>query len=795
MSHSGEAAAGSGSLFYYDTEGMAQEVVIGILGSVLTVAIDLIPKWETAPGGGNVSGPGGGSTDNAIVRFDGTGGTLIQDSSVILDDSDRMGGLESATFNAEHDNGLTGSGVVINWQNGQKQKVTISESGAVIFFTSPLPAGPGNFLLKMEQGGTFQAIWPTGSPGAVLFPEGRIPALTSESGNIDIFSFYYDGEDYFSVGSFNFQVTDGTDGLQIIMKILIQWAKDIVTDWEEFDSSEWLSIPKKSNPDENRSLDSRPGWINKLCVQGVQFSSDHYSLEELPNSGLRVYAWSDTPSSGVRPGYTSDTSYARIWDFAPLAPDELLGGAINTNQSQVLYLGKPERNVWAALPSQNQPDEMTIKRWSEFIAPDESKVRHGKWIEDVLYMEHENFRTIRGWREWGEHLDEIHLDKSGKVRSQRKAGFYKIPDGTKTFFHTQTAETNSIHIQVDSNEDLLDTSAGVGTPDIFRDNPYSVNEEQIHMVATTPSNEPTSNAWPEGDYRYQMDAIVGDGGITYGTLNIVGAVGHFARVNAAVTSDLETKSQQESAFSGTGIKLSTTGTVTWSPGDTSDRFECVVAGRRDGVGHGNNTLRFEIDDADHFADGPWVFVAPPVTPTGSIVINELGWMGTDSSATDEWIELFNNTDEDVDMADWSLNAEDGTPSIAITGVIVANGYYLLERTDDTSISGVLADQTYTGAMVDGGEDLVLRDGISTIIDSVMFGTGWPAGVSTPGNKRSMERISPLLDGSTKNNWCDNNAINRNGANSAGGILRGTPKNRNSCFEKQGRNALLFGTNW
>ncbi len=212
MSHSGEASAGSGNLFYYGTDGTAQEVVIGSLGQVLKVSTDLIPKWETAAGGGNVTGPGS-STDNAIVRFDGIGGITIQDSNVLIDDSDRMGGLESLTWNTEHDNGLSGSGIIINWQNGQKQRVTISESGAAFMFISPLPAGPGNFLLKVEQGGTFQAIWPTDSPGAVLFPEARIPALTSGSGNIDIISFYYDGTDYFAVGSFQFLVTDGTDGL------------------------------------------------------------------------------------------------------------------------------------------------------------------------------------------------------------------------------------------------------------------------------------------------------------------------------------------------------------------------------------------------------------------------------------------------------------------------------------------------------------------------------------------------------------------------------------------------------
>jgi len=42
--------------------------------------------WHTLAGGGNVTGPGT-STDNAIARYNGTGGTSIQDSAVTIDDT------------------------------------------------------------------------------------------------------------------------------------------------------------------------------------------------------------------------------------------------------------------------------------------------------------------------------------------------------------------------------------------------------------------------------------------------------------------------------------------------------------------------------------------------------------------------------------------------------------------------------------------------------------------------------------------------------------------------------------
>jgi hypothetical protein len=50
-----------------------------------------------------------------------------------------------------------------------------------------------------------------------------------------------------------------------------------------------------------------------------------------------------------------------------------------------------------------------------------------------------------------------------------------------------------------------------------------------------------------------------------------------------------------------------------------------------------------------------------------VVISEIAWMGTTNSANDEWIELFNNTSSDVDLAGWQLIRSDGAPIILLSG--------------------------------------------------------------------------------------------------------------------------------
>lgn len=174
---------------------------------------------------------------------------------------------------------------------------------------------------------------------------------------------------------------------------------------------------------------------------------------------------------------------------------------------------------------------------------------------------------------------------------------------------------------------------------------------------------------------------------------------------------------------------------------------------------------------------PGAFVSA-VAP-GSVVISEVAWMGTQFSTNDEWIELFNTTDQPVDLANWKLVAADGTPNITLSGTIPAHGFFLLERTDDTTVSDIPADQLYSGALENNpdAETLLLRDPAGDIIDSANGdGGSWPAGNSS--TKTTMERINPLTPDSDAN-WATNNGVIRNGLDAGNNPIHGTPKAQNS----------------
>lgn len=159
-----------------------------------------------------------------------------------------------------------------------------------------------------------------------------------------------------------------------------------------------------------------------------------------------------------------------------------------------------------------------------------------------------------------------------------------------------------------------------------------------------------------------------------------------------------------------------------------------------------------------------------------VVISEVAWGGTAASPSDEWIELRNNSTQDVWLAGWTLAAIDGRPTIPLTGTIAAGGYFLLERTADDTVLDVPADLIYTWGLHNSGETLVLTDTIGIAMDTANANGGaWPAGTDAAGSPpyASMERIDPTAP-DTDGNWRTNDGLMRNGLDADGSPINGTP---------------------
>jgi hypothetical protein len=150
----------------------------------------------------------------------------------------------------------------------------------------------------------------------------------------------------------------------------------------------------------------------------------------------------------------------------------------------------------------------------------------------------------------------------------------------------------------------------------------------------------------------------------------------------------------------------------------------------------------------------------------TIVLNEIAWMGSLHSPNDEWIELKNLTNQNINLSQWQIISKTGNIKIIFpqTAIIPAYGFYLLERTDDTSVPYTTGDLFYTGSLNNTNDGLKLFNSQCLIADEVIANSDWPAGDAPL--RRTMERGSDL-------NW--HTYSYANGYNN----VFGTPKAENS----------------
>jgi hypothetical protein len=360
------------------------------------------------------------------------------------------------------------------------------------------------------------------------------------------------------------------------MRVLFQPTQGTPADWRSVDSRDWSSLA--------------PMECHGLNVQGVICDgADHYAIRNLPSGGIKVFLWYDDPED-----WPPGMRWARVITVQPLGPDSRLGGAINTNHFHTIYADSLIRSTLQRAYRGNP--RVTVEDWSRFTPP-QAKVFEGKWVGNGLHEAHLRCRAVRGWREWTDGVDPSEIE-SGRVRLQRVNVRFLPPDGTRTYYHNPAAGPD-IHAAINPN------SFGL-TPSGAASESATINQNgQTAFSAVTPAGEPASAAWPTtGVYRYQIDATSVGADLSYGLLNLGNGIGHFGRVNAGATADIQTIAQDQSAFTSSGLNIASITDPAWTSGSAGDRFEIVLASVRN-AGHGNQDITLQLGEADDFADGPW----------------------------------------------------------------------------------------------------------------------------------------------------------------------------------------------
>jgi len=206
----------TGDVYYRDANGFLARLAIGSDGQVLT-STGTLPNWEAAGGGsgGDFSGPGS-STDNAVLKFDGTGGKTGQNSGIIIDDSNNITGAANVTLSGELD-AATGdfSGDVnvagevqtasIGYTDGDNA-ITIADGGGVTT-SGALTVGGSQVITGQSIGvGETPSTWASAFDFVQI---GGTLALASQPGvQASQAAYIVQNAHYDSDGSWEYQATD-----------------------------------------------------------------------------------------------------------------------------------------------------------------------------------------------------------------------------------------------------------------------------------------------------------------------------------------------------------------------------------------------------------------------------------------------------------------------------------------------------------------------------------------------------------------------------------------------------------
>ena len=164
-------------------------------------------------------------------------------------------------------------------------------------------------------------------------------------------------------------------------------------------------------------------------------------------------------------------------------------------------------------------------------------------------------------------------------------------------------------------------------------------------------------------------------------------------------------------------------------------------------GQKNSSGKFEGSQATAALQCSFSTAGVAIDPK-QVILNEIAWMGSDcpnrrECSNNEWIELKNISSSDVDISGWRLIDQENQIRVLFpqNTKISADGFFLLERTNDDSVPNIPMDMFYRGGLSDTNEGLRLLNPDCLIQDEALASPNWPAGELI--NRKTMERRADL----------------------------------------------------
>lgn len=147
------------------------------------------------------------------------------------------------------------------------------------------------------------------------------------------------------------------------------------------------------------------------------------------------------------------------------------------------------------------------------------------------------------------------------------------------------------------------------------------------------------------------------------------------------------------------------------------------------------------------------FASEATAQTSPVVINEINYAPSGANNPAEFIELYNNSTNAVNLSGWKFDA--GVDYAFPAGTTLPAHGYVVVASDTNKFAGRWGFTPlgpWTGKLSNNGEQLRLRDAANNTVDSVTYGAGFPWPTAALGGGASMELINPNLDNDVGGSW-------------------------------------------
>ena len=198
-------------------------------------------------------------------------------------------------------------------------------------------------------------------------------------------------------------------------------------------------------------------------------------------------------------------------------------------------------------------------------------------------------------------------------------------------------------------------------------------------------------------------------------------------------------------------------------GDANDSIHGAIIPFQDSGNHVKYYVRASNDDAlilsPRKAEREFYEYTVDLGASGStVVINEINYNSADDFDPEDWVELYNPTNDPINIGNWTFKDENDAHVFTIPeNSSLGPDQYLVLCKDADAFSALFPDvSNYVGDLgfgLDGAGELTrLFDASGVLVDVVEYDDSFPWPIGADGNGPTLELVDPYSDNAIAANW-------------------------------------------